>query len=109
MGLSFEMLHGVRHIGRASVDSRLLQRLSQNPPRRPDKWVAAQILLISWLLSDQYEPRMPWPFAEDNLRRIPVERTSRALLRGALQHDRAVSLRNPRGMGLRGICRRVFQ
>jgi hypothetical protein len=69
-----EVLHHVREIDVGAVDTGLVQRVVQQPARRPHERPASQVLLVTGLLAHQDDARVRVPLAEDGLRRVPVER-----------------------------------
>src|SRR5204863_4717579 len=79
--LPFKMLHRIRHINVASIDSSLFQRLVHDFSRWPDERFAGDILVISRLFSNQHDWRGFRSLAKDSLRGVLVEMTRRAFSR----------------------------
>src|SRR3546814_13587621 len=71
-----EMLYGVGDVGAPAVDPRLLQRIVEQLPGRPDKGAPGQILLIAGLFPDEHKRGVDRPFSEHRLGRVAVERAA---------------------------------
>src|SRR3546814_16243823 len=76
-----EMLDRVGDVDLAAFDSGLVERAIEHPPRRADEGATGQILLIARLLADQHDRGADGAFAEHRLRRVLLERATRAALR----------------------------
>src|SRR3546814_4963003 len=76
-----EMLDRVGDVDLAAFDSGLVERAIEHPPRRADEGATGQILLIARLLADQHDRGAAGAFAEHRLRRVLIERATRAALR----------------------------
>src|SRR3954452_17247400 len=83
--LVFEVLHGVGRIDQVAVYPCRFHAGPQDPPRGPDKGVPLLVLLVAWLLADQYDRRRVGSCAEHGLGRVGVERAALATLGGALE------------------------
>src|SRR5882724_5235430 len=66
--LPFEMLHRIRHINVASIDSSLFERLVHDFSCRSDERFASDILVIPRLFSNQHDWRGFGSLAKDSLR-----------------------------------------
>jgi len=78
--LPFKMLHGVRHVNMAAIDSRFLQSAVHNFPRWSDKRPASDVFIIPRLFANQHNWRILGSLAEDSLRRVLVKVTCLAML-----------------------------
>src|SRR3546814_2321622 len=76
-----EMLDRVGDVDLAAFDSGLVEHAIEHPPRRADEGATGQILLIARLLADQHDRGADGAFAEHRLRRVLIERATRAALR----------------------------
>src|SRR5215207_8674980 len=68
-----------------AVDAGFFERLIENAARRPDEWMAGDILLVARLFADHQQGCLGRPFSRYDLRRIAVQRTARARLLGRAQ------------------------
>src|SRR3954447_11553302 len=96
--LVFEVLHGVGRIDQVAVYPGRFHAGPQDPPRGPDKGVPLLVLLVAWLLADQYDRRRLGSCAEHGLGRVGEERAALATLGGALELGQR-SRRRHEGLG----------
>jgi hypothetical protein len=73
-----EVLDRIGHVDAPPVDPRGLERLVEQPARRPDKRMTLAVLLVARLLAHQHHLGGPRPFAEDGLRRAHPEMAAAA-------------------------------
>ncbi len=66
--LPFEVLDGVRHVGRCTVDPRLDECVVEHAAGRPDERPAGSVLLVARLLAHEHDRRLPRALAEHGLR-----------------------------------------
>ncbi len=64
------LLDGVRDVDPPPVDARLVERPLQETPRRPDKGLALQVLLVPGLLADEHHPGVLSALPEHGLGRL---------------------------------------
>src|SRR5205809_1073202 len=74
-----KMLYGVGDVGCLAIDTGLVHRLVQQPPRRTDERNALAILLVAGRFTDQHDACVRVPCAEHSLGRVPVELATAAL------------------------------
>ena len=72
-GRELEVFERIRHITAPPVDPGLLQRAIQQLPRRTDKRVCGDILLVARLFADEDDVRSFRPLAENKVGRVAVE------------------------------------
>jgi hypothetical protein len=97
--LPLEVLDGVRDVGIAAVDPRLIERAIEDPPSRPDERLACAILLVARLLAHQHHVRATRTGAEDGLRPEAPQAAGAAARRGFAQARQ----RRPLGDQLGGL------
>jgi hypothetical protein len=66
--LVLEMLDCIRHVNVAARDLRFLQSAIEHLARRTHERLAAQILAVTWLLTDQHQARTRRSLTGHNLR-----------------------------------------
>src|SRR4051812_42813539 len=79
--LEFEVLHGVGHVDRGTVDPRLFERRIKQPTRGPDERAPGDVLLVAGLLADEHDRSVERTFAEHRLRRMLVKVAALAFAR----------------------------
>src|SRR5579862_1625594 len=89
--LPLEMLHHVRDVDTASLDSRFFQRAIEQLSCRSHKRMPFHVLPVAWLLANHHHAHRqslgrPFHFAEHRLRRAPEQIASPASLHGLSQH-----------------------
>jgi hypothetical protein len=91
--LPFEVLHGIRDVGRGAVDPGLDERLVEKASGGADERPALQILTVARLLADEQDFGALQPLAEHRLRSGQVERAGGAPAGGLAQRTQAEPLR----------------
>jgi len=74
--LPLEMLHDIRDVRIPAIDASLRERAVHQLAGRADERPAVKVLVIAGNLAHHEQLRTRQSFAEDRLRRIPVERTA---------------------------------
>src|SRR5438874_4132414 len=98
--LPLEVLDDIGDVDLAPVDARVLQRLVEELPGRPDERLALQVLLVAGLLADEDDVSLRGALAEDGLRPGLVERAGGAARRSFAELRQARPLRAERRGGL---------
>src|SRR5439155_15441561 len=79
--LPLKMLHRVRDVNLAAIDSSFFERAVHDRSRGSNKRSAGNILVIARLFADEHDRCAPWSFAKNSLRRALVNRTRCAFTR----------------------------
>src|SRR5207237_2927275 len=79
----FKMLHGVRHVNMAAIDSRFLQSAVHDFARGSDKRLASDVFIIPRLFANQHNWRILGSLAKDSLRRVLVKMARRPFARSS--------------------------
>src|SRR5205085_3549452 len=98
--LPLEVLDDVGDVDLAPIDARVVERLVEKLPGRPDERLALQVLLVAGLLADEDDVRLRGALAEDGLCPGLVERAGGAARRGFAELRQARPLRDERRGGL---------
>lgn len=96
--LPFEVLHGIRHIDFAAIDSRVFESAVEDLASGADEGFPREIFLVARLFAQQHERRAFRSSAEDGLSGVAEKMAGGAGLRRFLQGRQTRRLRCRRGL-----------